>query len=48
MTGVGATVIANDQVVLIRQEIDDLALRLVAPLQADDTGAGHPTNLSRT
>src|SRR2546421_444748 len=39
--GIGTAVIANDQVVLFGEEIDDLAFGLVAPLQADDTGAGH-------
>jgi hypothetical protein len=38
MTGVGAAVVADDEVVLFGEEIDDLALGLVAPLQADDTG----------
>ena len=41
VAGVGAAVVADDEVVLVGEEIDDLALGLVAPLQADDTGAGH-------
>ena len=41
MAGIGASVIANDDVVLIGEEIDDFAFGLVAPLQADDTSAGH-------
>jgi hypothetical protein len=41
MSGVSASVEANDKIVLIGEEIDDLAFGLVAPLQADDTGAGH-------
>ena len=41
MAGVGAAVVADDEIVLIGEEIDDFALGLVAPLQADDTSAGH-------
>ena len=48
VAGVGAAVVANDEVVLVGEEIDDLALGLVAPLQADDTGAGHSTYPLRT
>ena len=40
VAGVGAAVVADDEVVLVGEQIDDLALGLVAPLQADDTGAG--------
>ena len=40
MAGVGAAVVADDEVVAVGEQIDDLALGLVAPLQADDTGAG--------
>ena len=45
VTGIGAAVVADDQVVLFGEEIDDFAFSLVAPLQADDTGAGHATYL---
>src|SRR5438132_7390112 len=41
MAGVGASVEANDNVMLVGEKVDDLAFGLVAPLQADDTGAGH-------
>ena len=41
VAGVGASVEANDDVMLVGEEIDDFAFGLVAPLQADDTGAGH-------
>ena len=41
VAGVGAAVVADHEVVLVGEQIDDLALGLVAPLQADDTGAGH-------
>ena len=37
MAGVGAAVVADDEIVLLGEQIDDLALGLVAPLQADDT-----------
>ena len=43
VAGVGPAVVADDDVVLGRQQVDDLALALVAPLQADDgrvTAAG--------
>src|SRR5260370_1140246 len=38
---VGAAVVADHEVVLLGEQIDDLALGLVAPLKADDTGASH-------
>ena len=41
VAGVSAAVEADDKVVLIGEEIDDLPFGLVAPLQADDTSAGH-------
>ena len=41
VAGVGAAVVADDEVVLVAEQIDDLPLGLVAPLQADDAGAGH-------
>ena len=40
MAGVGSAVETDHEVVLIGEQINDLALGLVAPLQADDTG-GH-------
>ncbi len=41
--GVGATLIADDDVVLFGEQVYELALGLVAPLQADHTGSGHDT-----
>src|SRR5207244_4161885 len=41
MASVGPAVVANHDIVLVSEEIDDLAFGLVAPLQADDTRAGH-------
>ncbi len=39
--GVGPAVVADDEVELVAEQIDDLALGLVAPLQADDARTGH-------
>src|SRR5205085_10727153 len=39
VAGVGAAVVADDEVVAVGEEVNDLALGLVAPLEADDTGA---------
>ena len=39
--GVRAALIADDEIVLTRQQVDDLALGFVAPLQTDNTSAGH-------
>ena len=36
--GVGAAAVADDDVGVLGQEVDDLALALVAPLEADDGG----------
>ena len=41
VAGVGPAVVADDEVVPLGEQIDDLAFGLVAPLEADDTGAGH-------
>ena len=41
VAGVGPAVVADDEVVLVAEQIDDLALGLVAPLQADHARAGH-------
>ena len=38
VAGVGAAAVADDDVGVLGEEIDDLALALVAPLQADDAG----------
>ena len=49
--GVGAAAVADDDVGVLGEEIDDLALALVAPLEADDNGIslqerGHNRRLS--
>jgi hypothetical protein len=41
MTGVVAALEANDDIRLLRQPVDDLALSLVAPLGTDDDNVGH-------
>ena len=37
----GPALVAADDVRLAREQVDDLALALVAPLRADDHGGGH-------
>ena len=44
---VRAAVVAADEIGVLREQVDDLALALVAPLGADDDGAGHARSLSR-
>ena len=39
MSGVGAALVADDQVGPLREDVDELALALVAPLSADDHDA---------
>ena len=41
MAGVGPALVADDDIVLLGQQIDDLALGLVAPLQTDDARGRH-------
>jgi hypothetical protein len=41
VAGVGSAVVADDAVEGLAEQIDDLALGLVAPLEADDTGRTH-------
>jgi hypothetical protein len=41
MTGIMAALEAHNDVSLLRQPVDDLALPLVAPLGADDDNIGH-------
>src|SRR5579872_7335752 len=41
VAGVIASLVADDDVVLVGEQIDDLALRLVPPLQADHRCGGH-------
>ena len=43
VAGVVAALVAGDDVEPLGQQVDDLALALVAPLGADDDGAGHIT-----
>ena len=46
MAGVGPALVADDDVVLLGEQIDDLPLGLVAPLQSDDTRGRHGTGPS--
>jgi hypothetical protein len=39
MAGVGAAVVADDAIVLVGEQVNNLALGFVAPLQADDAAA---------
>ena len=41
MAGVGPALVADDDIVLLGEQIDDLALGLVAPLQSDHTRGRH-------
>ena len=41
VAGVRPALVAADQIGLLREQVDDLALPLVAPLRADDDGRGH-------
>ena len=41
VTGVVAALKADDDVGVVREEIDDLALAFVSPLSADDCNVGH-------
>ena len=41
VAGVRAALVAADEVGVLREQVDDLALALVAPLRADDHGRGH-------
>ena len=46
MAGVAAPLIADDDVVLVGQQVDELALGLVAPLQTDHASNTHLWNLN--
>ena len=46
--GVRAALVAADDVRLLRKQVDDLALALVAPLRADDDGRRHDLESART
>ena len=48
VAGVRAAVVADDEVVPVAQQVYDFALGFVAPLQADDTRAGHEGSFGRT
>ena len=39
VTGVGAALVAGDEIRLLREDVDDLSLPLVSPLTSDDDGA---------
>jgi hypothetical protein len=41
MAGVVAPLIPHNDVVFVGQQVDDLSLGFVAPLQADYRGCGH-------
>src|SRR4029434_10966303 len=41
VSGVGAPLITNDDIVLVGDQVYELPLGPVAPLQADHTGSGH-------
>lgn len=45
MAGVIAPLIADDDVVFVGQQIDDLALGLISPLQADNRRGRHVQTL---
>ena len=46
--GVCPARVADDDLVLFRQDVDEFALGFVSPLQADDAGAGHVRRVLRT
>ena len=46
MAGVAAALVADDDIVLVGQQVDDLALGLVAPLQTDHASNAHRGNLA--
>ena len=48
MPGVGPALVADHDIVLLGQQIDDLALGLVAPLQSDHASSRHRTALNRS
>ena len=41
VAGVRPALVANDEIVLARESVDDFALGFVAPLQTDNASAGH-------
>ena len=48
VAGVRAALVAADDVRLLREQVDDLALALVAPLRTDDDGGRHDVESART
>ena len=48
VAGVRAALVADDDLVVLGEDVDEFALGLVAPLQTDDTGAGHGMEILTT
>ena len=42
MARIGSTLVTNDDVKVIGQQVDELSFRFVSPLQTDNTGSRHP------
>ncbi len=47
MAGVGTTLVAHHDVEMFGEQINELAFRLVTPLQTNDTSARHVLTLSK-
>src|SRR5262245_20965685 len=47
VASVGAALITDDKIVFAGQDVDDLALGFVAPLQTDNASAGHNWTVRR-
>ena len=47
MAGVGPALVADDHIMLLGQQVDELAFGLVAPLQTDNASARQSENLKR-
>jgi hypothetical protein len=47
MTGVRSALIANDDIVVAGQEVDDFTFGFVAPLKSDDASPRHSTILQK-
>ena len=47
VAGVRPALVAADEVRVLREQVDDLALAFVAPLRADDDGRGHERDSAR-
>jgi hypothetical protein len=41
VAGIGAALVANDDIVSIGQQVDDFTFGLISPLQSDDTSTRH-------